>query len=341
MTGTGTGTGTPVPGGTPVRLGVLGCAEIAWRKTLPALAGVPQLRLTAVASRDPERAARFGERFGAQPVTGYPALLERDDVDAVYLPLPAALHAPWVDRALRAGKHVLAEKPLATVEADARRLVALADSRGLVLAENYMFTLHSQHAQVRELIGSGLIGEPRLLSAAFAIPALPREDIRYRPDVGGGALADVGGYPLRAATLLLGDRLEVVGATLRRDPARGVDLGGTALLVTPDGVAAQLAFGMEHAYRCEYEVWGSAGRLRLDRAFTPPADHKPVLRIERGGEVQERLLAPDDHFEAALRAFADAVRTGTDSGLQGAAVLRQAALVQRVRDVARYLDVPN
>ncbi|MEV0001594.1 Gfo/Idh/MocA family oxidoreductase [Micromonospora sp. NPDC050980] len=322
-------------------MGVLGCADIAWRKTLPALAAVPRLRLTAVASRTADRAARFADRFGGTAVTGYPALLARDDVDAVYLPLPAALHAPWVERALRAGKHVLAEKPLATVEADARRLVALAADLGLVLAENYMFTRHSQHAEVRRLVAAGVVGEPRLLTAAFAIPALPADDIRYRPDVGGGALADVGGYPLRAATMLLGQGLEVVGATLRRDPARGVDLSGTVLLVTPDGVAAQLAFGMEHAYRCEYEIWGSAGRLRLDRAFTPPATWKPVLRVERGGEVQERVLAPDDQFVAALGAFADAVGTGTDSGLQGPAILRQAALVQRIRDTARYLDLPH
>ena len=202
-------------GAVPLRLGVLGCASIAWRRTLPALAAQPRLRLAAVASRDPAKAGRFAERFGGEPVVGYERLLERDDVDAVYVPLPAALHAPWVERALRAGKHVLAEKPLATRCSDARRLVALADELGLVLAENFMFTLHSQHVQVRKLIGDGVIGEPRMLTAAFAIPALPPDDMRYLSEVGGGALVDVGGYPLRTASMLLGDRLEVVGTTLR------------------------------------------------------------------------------------------------------------------------------
>ena len=117
-----------------------------------------------------------------------------------------------------------------------------------------------------------------------------------------------------------------------------MDLSGSALLATPDGVVAHLSFGMENAYRCEYELWGTQGRLRLDRAFTPPPTHAPVLHIERDGEVQTRVLAPDDQFAAALGAFVAAVRDGVDSGLQGPAILRQAALVQRVRDKAWRLD---
>jgi len=325
--------------GGPLRLGVLGCASIAWRKTLPALARVPGLALAAVASRDRDKADRFAARFGGEPVTGYSALLDRDDVDAVYVPLPAAMHAAWVERALRAGKHVLAEKPLATEYADAVALVRLAGERGLVLAENFMFTQHSQHARIRKLVADGTIGELRAVYAAFAIPPLPPDDIRYRPDVGGGALADVGGYPIRAAGLFLGDNLDVAGAVLRMDRRRGVDVGGAALLVRPDGVHAHVTFGMEHAYRCEYELWGTAGRLRLDRAYTPPEDHRPVVRIERPDGVRDQECEPDDQFANVLHAFVDEVRTGVHSGLSGEAVVAQAALVDRVRAVARYVDV--
>lgn len=180
----------------------------------------------------------------------------------------------------------------------------------------------------------GLVGELRGLSAAFTIPALPDDDIRYLPDVGGGALADVGGYPLRTASLLLGEHLEVVGATLRVDPERGVDLSGAALLRTPAGVIAQICFGMEHAYRCEYEVWGTRGRIRLDRAYTPPADHAPVLQIDCAGQQRTRLLQPDDQFRRVVRAFAAAVSDRQDSGLQGEVIVRQADLVDRIRRAA-------
>jgi NDP-hexose-3-ketoreductase len=322
----------------PLRLGVLGAADIAWRKTLPAVAAEDCVRLVAVASRDLTKARRFTDAFGGTPVSGYEHLLARDDVDAVYIPLPAAMHAPWIEAALLAGKHVFAEKPLTTLGADAHRLVALADSLGLVLAENFMFTLHSQHREVLRLIDDGVIGDVRGITAAFTIPELPPGDIRYQAEVGGGALADVGGYPVRTASLLLGPELDVVGATLRVDPARGVDLSGAAVLATPSGVVAHVTFGMEHAYRAEYEVYGSLGRIRLERAFTPPADYAPTLHVHTPGGYAMRVLMPDDQFRTAVRAFAAAVRDGADSGLQGAEILGQADLVQRIRDVARRYE---
>jgi len=323
----------------PIRLGVLGCAGIAWRKMLPALAHEPGVVLTAVASRQADRAARFAERFGGEPVVGYEALLERSDVDAVYVPLPAVLHAPWIRRTLAAGKHVLAEKPMATAYADAAELVGLAERAGLVLVENFMFTRHEQHTHVRKLVADGVLGELRGLSAAFTIPPLPDDDIRYSPSTGGGALVDVGGYPVRTASMFLGADATLVGATLRMDGRRGVDVGGAALLTNPDGVVAHLTFGMEHAYRCEYELWGSAGRLRLTRAYTPPADHEPVLTIERADGVEELRLPPDDQFANVLHAFVGEVRCGVPSGLSGPAILAQAALVQRIRDAALRIPV--
>lgn len=325
----------------PIRLGVLGAAGIAWRKMLPAVAAEPGVRLVAVASRDRDKARRFTDEFGGEPVLGYAELLARPDIEAVYVPLPAAMHAPWVEAALAAGKHVFAEKPLATLASDARRLVALAAERNLVLAENFMFTLHEQHAHVRTLISAGVIGEVRGLTATFTIPALPPGDIRYQADVGGGALADVGGYPLRTASLILGDDLDVLGATLRVDPSRGVDLSGAALLSTPNGVVAQVRFGMEYAYRSSYEVHGSLGRIWLDRAYTPPADHPPTIHVERAGHDEAHVFEPDDQFRRAVRAFAGAVRDGVDSGLQGDAILRQADLVHRVRTLARRVDVTD
>lgn len=151
----------------------------------------------------------------------------------MYVPLPPGLRGPWVDSALRAGKHVLAEKPLTLTAAESAALVSLARRNGLVLLENYMFLRHPLHAEVRRRLGT--IGELRGLTAVFGIPPRPDDDIRYQPALGGGALTDLGGYPVRAAQFFLGPGLDVVGATLRVDPARGVDVSGTALLATRAG----------------------------------------------------------------------------------------------------------
>ncbi|MEV6589139.1 Gfo/Idh/MocA family protein [Streptomyces acidicola] len=312
----------------PLRVGVMGCAGIAVRRMLPAFEACPDIEIAAVASRDEAKARQVAERFGCRPVHGYAELLEQDDIQAVYVPLPAALHAEWTEAALTAGRHVLAEKPLTTDRHRTGELLDLARTRGLVLMENVMFVHHRRHEEVRRLVAEGAIGELRAFHAAFTIPPLPDGDIRYNAELGGGALADVGVYPLRAALHFLGHDLDLVGARLVQGPGRQVETSGAALLSTPGTVTAQITFGMEHAYRSSYELWGSEGSITVDRAFTPPADHVPVIGLHRGGTVEEIRLEPHDQVAATVAAFAAAVRTGTlpDTG----ATLRQAELLDEI-----------
>jgi NDP-hexose-3-ketoreductase len=317
----------------PIRFGVLGCASIAERRMLPALTSRAEATLVAIASRDEAKAAAFTARFGGEPVAGYQELLDRPDIEAVYLPLPVMLHAEWIERALLAGKHVLAEKPLTADPQQSRRLVALAAERGLVLVENFMFLRHSQHATVRKLLADGAIGCVRTLTADLAFPPPPAENRRYRPE-DGGSLLELGVYPLRTALLYLGDDLQPLGGTRRRDSASGIDIAGSALLSTPDGTTAALNWGMEHSYRSAYELWGSAGRLVVEWAYTPLVGHAPVIRIEQHDRLERLVLAPDDQFGNVVTAFAHAVRHDTDTGLQGTPILQMADLVAAVRAVS-------
>jgi NDP-hexose-3-ketoreductase len=316
-----------------VRFGVIGCADIAWRRMLPALAADPGVCLAAVASRDAAKAARFAERFGCAPVAGYDTLLAASDVDAVYVPLPAMLTAGWIEKALLAGKHVLAEKPLTASYESTARLVDLARARGLVLLENVAFPHHAQHAAVRKLLADGAVGELRGFSSTFTIPPLPDANIRYRPDVGGGALLDMGVYPIRAALEILGLDLEIGGAVLRHGPT-GAVVSGRILAHTPHGVTAGLDFGMEHSYRTAYEIAGSTGRLMVDRAFTPPPAHQPVVRIERQDHREEITLRADDQFANVVASFVRAVRTGGGAQAHTHATLHQARLVGAVEEQA-------
>lgn len=325
----------PTPSSPPLRLGVLGCADVADRRVLPAVAATPAVRLVAVAARDARRARTFARRHGARAAPDYASLLARDDVDAVYLPLPSGLHAAWIERALLAGKHVLAEKPLTVSAAGTERVVALAERLGLTLRENFMFCHHPMHRQVLRMVADGAVGTLRSFSSRFAIPPRPAGDIRLEPGLGGGALNDTAGYPLRAARLFLGPDLTVRRAALRRGARGGVDTGGAALLSRPDGVTASLTFGIADAYRSTYRLSGTAGRIEVDHVFTTPPDHEPVAVVTTATGTVRVPLPAHDQFRGAVEAFAAAVRGHRDvPGWDPASTIGQARLTEDVRRLA-------
>ncbi|MGH3469917.1 MAG: Gfo/Idh/MocA family protein, partial [Thermocrispum sp.] len=286
-------------------IGVMGCADIAVRRALPAIESSP-FRLVAVASRSQGKAAGVATRFGCKAVGGYLELLETPDIDAVYIPLPNSEHAEWTRRALDAGKHVLIEKPAVTTGEAARALAALAEERGLLVMENFAFLQHPQQELARSLLRESSIGEIRSYSGSFGIPPTDHRGIKYQPSLGGGSLWEVGCYPVRAAQEYLEAPVQVLGASLDVDPALGVDISGVALLRGGDGVTAHCSFGMVHGYRSTYDIWGSRGRLVLDWAFTPSREARPVLRLQQQDRETKYVSPASDQFVGVFTAFLDA-----------------------------------
>jgi predicted dehydrogenase len=317
-----------------IRIGVLGCANIAVRSILPALHAHPAFALTGVASRSLDKAAPLAARYGCAAL-GYDALADHPEVDAVYIPLPTGLHAEWVTRCLSAGKHVLCEKSLGCSLREVEDMVALAQARQLLLMENFQFRFHSQHAEVRALLNSGLLGEVRCFRSAFGFPPFSDglANIRYHRALGGGALLDAGAYTLKATTFMLGGGFRVKAATLRTGADCDVDLGGAIYLENSAGLVSETAFGFDNYYQCGYEIWGSKGKLTAKRAFTAPPGFSPALLVETAAGAAVRALPPDNHFANMLTAFAETIRSGT-YGAEHAENLQQARLVQEARDRA-------
>jgi predicted dehydrogenase len=301
-----------IPSRKPIRFGVLGCSASVGRQILPALRGLAGVRVAAVASRSRSRAERFATEFDCLGV-GAGDLLDRADVDAVYLSVPSEERAEWAERVLRAGKHLLCANPTTAGAADTRRLVGLAAGKGLVLRENMAFVHHPQHAEVAALVAGGRIGPVRAFHAEFRLPP-PPPDERYDPDLGDDALLDVGVYPLRAAQLLLGPGVAVASVTLHegessdRADGAGAPSGGQVMLVARGGVLAHLEFGFEPAHQARYSVWGPTARLSVERAFATPPSWRPRVRIDEPGGVEQLDLAPADQCSLALAEFASAVR---------------------------------
>ena len=313
-------------------IGIMGCAGIAQRLMIPAILSLPDLfELKAVASRSKEKAESFGDLFGITAVTGYNELLEREDIDVIYMPLPAGLHEEWVIRSLQAGKHVLAEKSLALNYGSACRMAALAFEKGLVLMESFMFCYHAQHQWAKDQLSGDQIGDIRLFRSQFGFPPLDKSNFRYHKNLGGGALLDAGAYTVKAAQLFLGNDLKLLNAVLYIDQENTVDIYGNCTLISQKGIVAQLSFGFDNFYQCNYEFWGSKGRLKAEKAFTPKPGEKPVMLLEKQGASEKIIMEPDDHFAGILKEFYTSVVTRQHQ-LHIDALLAQSKLLSDIQD---------
>ena len=315
-----------------MNIGILGTADIAFRRFLPALRQCDQAHYAGVASRTPEKAQKFQQQFGSRIYDTYDALLADPTIDAVYVPLPPALHYEWGRKVLLSGKHLFMEKPFTVSAAQTQALLELAAQKRLAVHENYMFLYHSQLARIRELIADGTLGELRLFRMSFGFPKRSGDDFRYKKELGGGALLDCGGYPVRLATELLGSSARVVQARLTQPDGYEVDLFGSAVLENEEGLCAQISFGMDNAYQCRLEVWGSKMTLIAPRIFTAGSDVAPELILRSSREESVEPLPCDDQFLHSIEAFLQRCGQDNSSGEDAfQAIMRQSRLVEDIR----------
>ncbi|HEY4606321.1 MAG TPA: Gfo/Idh/MocA family oxidoreductase, partial [Acidimicrobiia bacterium] len=209
----------------PVRWGVLGSADIAVNKVIPAMLGAKLCRVDAIASRSHGRAQEVADRLGIPKAHGsYEDLLADPEVEAVYIPLPNHLHATWAIAAADAGKHVLCEKPLAMSSAEAQKMIDAAEQAGVKLMEAFMYRLHPLWVEVRRLLAEGAIGDLLAIQSFFSYRNVDPDDIRNIVEFGGGALYDIGCYPVNVSRMLFAAEPTDVKASIRRDPMFGTDV---------------------------------------------------------------------------------------------------------------------
>jgi len=285
-----------------IKIGVMGCANIAQRSVIPAILNHPGFKLVAVASRTQEKANTFSAQFNCKGVIGYESLL-LEDINAVYIPLPSGLHEEWVSKSLHAGKHVFVEKSFGVNHASTNRMLQIARKNKLVAMENFMFPYHSQHTFLMHLIQSGEIGELRNFRASFGFPPLPKDNFRYNPALGGGAIMDAAAYTVKASLTILGNELEFLSSTLLCNKSTKVDTAGSAHLIYKKSVPVQLSWGFDNFYQCGVELWGSKGKISTNRTYTANVGFQPTIRIETHGKITEHILPADNHFRNILNAL--------------------------------------
>ncbi len=288
-----------------MRWGILGAARIN-RSIVPALQAAAGHTLEAIASRDPAKAAAAAAEWHIpRAVSGYDTLLADPDIDAVYIPLPNHLHAEWAIRAAAAGKHVLCEKPLALTVADVDRIAAAAAAARVHVAEAFMYRHHAQTLAVHELVAGGAIGALRFIRGCFSFTLDRPGDVRFDPAKGGGALWDIGCYPVSYARTITGAEPEAVQASAVMGPTH-VDTSVAAILQFPGNVLALVDASFVAPFRTEIEIVGSAGTIRVSRPFKP-GERETVL-VVRGDEALEHLVEAPPLYVSQFEDFGRAAR---------------------------------
>ncbi len=294
-----------------VRWGVLGYARIARLNAIPAMQRAGNAELAAIASRDPNKLAECAEKFSlARLHLKYEDLLADPDVDAIYIPLPNSLHKEWSIAALRAGKHVLCEKPLAMNAVEAREMAAVSRETGKLLMEAFMYRYTDRMRQVREVIASGVLGPLHHINASFRFFLDRPNTIKASPELGGGALYDVGCYPVNLLGMITGE--VPVRCSAVAEMKHGVDVNLSALMQYESGLIANIHCGFNAHGRMHAEVIGAQGALEISDTF-----------LDAGGEILvhtkegTRVIAVEesDRYGAEFRDFSAAILEGRQPAL--------------------------
>ena len=323
-----------------VRWGILGCSGIGKSRTIPGLLACENAELYAIAGRNEEKLKAYAEPFAPKKLyTDYQALLEDENVDAVYLPLPNGILMEWVEKAAKAGKHILCEKPMALTEEQVREMFAAAKANGVLLEEAYAYR-HAQLAQkVKEIVDSGAIGRIRYLESKHSTFDTNRSGIRYQKGNGGGAVYDVTCYNVSLASYLLGKDPEDMSVYCGFDKETGVDTSDAVMLRYEEGVTAMLYAGLDAYRRGCYSILGDTGRIDVDHKFN--SSGVCHIRVSTGARPQgaeyvdetttDYTIWVEDNYKREIELFSDAVLNGTPLTISEEESLRTARVCDAIR----------
>jgi predicted dehydrogenase len=318
-----------------VRWGVLGTAKIARTKVIPAMQLGKWTEVIAIASRDQSRAEQAAKEFGIPKAYGsYEELLADPDVEAVYNPLPNHLHVPWSVKAAEAGKHVLCEKPLALSLSEARALLAVRDCANVRVQEAFMVRTAPQWLRAREIARSGRIGELRAAMGFFSYFNRDASNIRNIADWGGGALMDIGCYPITTSRFMFGDEPRRVAALVERDPDFGTDRMTSAILEFPSGQSVFTCSTQLVPYQ-RMHLMGTKGRIEIEIPFNAPADRPCRLFVDdgsdiHGGSIETIEVPASEQYALQGDRFSEALRKGSDAPIPLEDAVRNMAVIEAV-----------
>jgi predicted dehydrogenase len=299
----------------PVRFGVISTAKIGIDKVIPAMQRSELCRIVAIASRQVSSAEAAARALGIPKAYGsYAELLEDQDIEAVYNPLPNHLHVPVSIQAAAAGKHVLCEKPVALTAEEAERLIEARDHAGVVIQEAFMVRHHPQWLRARELVRTGRIGELRVVQGSFSYMNLDPKNVRNQAGIGGGGLYDIGCYPIVTSRFLFAAEPRRVVSQIEYDPNFETDRLASVLLEFPAGQALFVCSTQLVPYQ-RMQIFGTKARIEIEIPFNAPPDRPCRVFVDdgsdpAGGSAQMESFEVVNQYTLQGDALAHAIRTG-------------------------------
>lgn len=292
-----------------IRVGILGCSDIARRKFIPALLQSSQAFFAAVASREQSKAASFVPAYLHVKQMTYQELVCNPAIDLVYISLPNHLHEEWSIRVLEQRKHVICEKPLALSAASVNRMLESAERNGRLLYENLMYLQHPQHKAVKAIIASGRIGKVLSLRSEFAFPGPVAGDFKLNPAMGGGAYHDMNRYPLSASLYFLEGKIHHFSkGSVESDAGLTTYLQADSFTDAGETFSFLTAFGKP--YLSYYMISGERGFVKVERAFTTPADMENRITVMVDSQDESFDVSPADHFLNTIEHVCELIKGG-------------------------------
>ncbi len=291
-----------------INIGILGFANIAKKAIIPAILNSEKYNLIGIATSDINKVNLLKQTYDIEIYSKYDDLIAENQIDAVYIPLPNSMHYEWVKKSLNNNKHVLVEKSLACSLNEVLELCEIAKQKKLVLIENFQFRFHKQLQYILEKINDGSIGAIRNIRSSFCFPPFEdKNNIRYNKKLGGGALLDAGAYPLKMASILMGNEIKIVHSQFCMENNE-VDIWGNGTITNKNNnLVFQFSFGFDNYYQCNLEILGCEGKITANRIFTAPPGYNPEIIVENKSGKNIELIENENHFLNMLNHFFECI----------------------------------
>lgn len=291
-----------------IRFGILSTAGIGVKRVIPAIHKAKNATVTAIASRNIDRAREIASALNIERAYGnYEDLLADENVDAIYIPLPNSMHAEWAIKCAEAGKPTLCEKPLAMTADEAQKMVDTFKNAGILFAEAFMYRFHPQSQIVRQMVQDGAIGDAHIMKASFSFALSDSENIRLNKALGGGALMDVGCYCINSMRFITGKEPIKAEALANFGAVTDVDEQIAGILEFAPGMRGHFDASLRSYRGNSYEILGSEGRIVVPVSYTPNHDQATTIQYWHGDSYEVIEVEAVDQYQLMVEDFADAL----------------------------------